>query len=75
MVSVAHLTDDDRALFGTTARDLRLSRTSLDEHKARHPEITAEDYLRIPQLVREAWFLSLVISAKQKPPKGAVRIR
>jgi hypothetical protein len=23
----------------------------------------------------EAWFLSLVVSPKQKPPKGAVRIR
>jgi hypothetical protein len=23
----------------------------------------------------EAWFLSLVISTKQKPPKGAVRVR
>ncbi|MBK9441405.1 MAG: virion morphogenesis protein [Comamonadaceae bacterium] len=108
-VAVASLTDADRQLYGTTATDLWLSRVSLDEHKDRHPEITFEDYLRIPEIMRmaqvwaghkdkrylllmladkayraaikidasgdEAWFLSLVVSPKQKPPKGAVRIR
>jgi hypothetical protein len=108
-VSVAALSEADRVLFATAAQALWLSRTSLDEHKSRHPEITAEDYLCIPQIVREgqvwgghkdrrylllqisgkpyraaikidetgqeAWFLSLVVSPKQKPPKGAVRLR
>lgn len=108
-VRVAALSDADRALFKTTAADLWLSRVSLDEHRNRHPEVTADDYLHIPQIVRdgqvwaghqhrrylllmvagkpyraaikidvsgaEAWFLSLVVSGKQKPPKGAVRIR
>jgi hypothetical protein len=31
--------------------------------------------LKIDQSGSEAWFLSLFISGKQKPPKGAVRIR
>lgn len=108
-ISVATLSDADRALLRTTAEELWLSRMSLDEHKMRHPEITAEDYLRVPQILRdgqvwgghadrrylllmiagkpyraalkidatgrEAWFLSLVVSPKQKPPKGAVRLR
>ena len=106
---VAALSDADRALLKTTAADLWLSRVSLGEHRLRHPEVTADDYLRIPEIVRdgqvwaghkdrrylllmvagkpyraaikidesgaEAWFLSLVISGKQKPPKGAVRVR
>ncbi|MDD5030376.1 MAG: phage minor head protein [Rhodoferax sp.] len=108
-VAVASLTDADRKLYGTTATDLWLSRVSLDEHIKSHPEVTFEDYLRIPEIMQsaqvwaghkdkrylllmladkayraaikiaasgdEAWFLSLVISPKQKPPKGAVRIR
>jgi hypothetical protein len=108
-VAVATLSDADRKLYSTTATDLWLSRTSLDEHKEKHPEITYEDYLRIPEIMElaqvwaghkdrrylllmladkayraaikidasgeEAWFLSLVVSPKQKPPKGAVRIR
>ena len=108
-VAVASLSEAERKLFGTSATDLWLSRVSLDEHKVRHPEITFEDYLRIPEIMRlaqvwaghkdkryllltladkayraaikidasgdEAWFLSLVVSPKQKPPKGAVRIR
>lgn len=52
-VSVARLTDEDRALFKTVASDVWLSRTSLDEHKARHPEVTAEDYSHVPQIVRD----------------------
>jgi hypothetical protein len=108
-IAVAALTDADRKLYGTTATDLWLSRVSLDWHKDKHPEITFEDYLQIPEIMRlaqvwaghkdkrylllmlaekayraaikidasgdEAWFLSLVVSPKQKPPKGAVRIR
>jgi hypothetical protein len=108
-VAVASLSEAERKLYGTAATDLWLSRTSLDEHKERHPEVTLEDYLRIPEIMQsaqvwaghkdkrylllmladkayraaikidasgeEAWFLSLVVSPKQKPPKGAVRIR
>ncbi len=108
-VSVASLSENEQKLYATTATDLWLSRVSLDEHKAVHPEVTVDDYLRIPEIMQfaqvwaghkdkrylllmlgdkayraaikidasgsEAWFLSLVISPKQKPPKGAVRIR
>ena len=107
--TVAHLTEADRVLFGTTARELWLSRVSVDEHKAKHPEVGAEDYAWIPTMLRdgqvwagpqdrrfvllmiagkpyraalkmdqsggEAWFLSLIYNEKQKPPKGAVRLR
>ena len=31
--------------------------------------------LKIDRTGDEAWFLSLFISSKQKPPKGAVQIR
>lgn len=31
--------------------------------------------IKIDASGNEAWFLSLVVSSKQKPPKGAVRIR
>lgn len=108
-VTIAALTDADRALFKTSARELWLSRASLDEHRAKHPEVGVDDYARIPELLRsgevwagpqdrrfvllridgkpyraalkvdasgkEAWFLSLIYNEKQKPPKGAVRIR
>lgn len=106
---VATLTDAERSLFGVLHKELWLSRTSLDEHKARHPEVGFDDYMMIPDIVRnaavwgghqerrylllrvagkpyraaikssqnheDAWFLSLVISGKQKPPKGAVLLR
>ena len=106
---VARFSDAERALFGTRARELWLSRVSLDAHRRSHPEVGLDDYARIPELLRlgevwagpqerrfvlltmagkpyraalkidrtgdEAWFLSLFISSKQKPPKGAVRIR
>jgi hypothetical protein len=105
---VASLDDADRALFGTTASQMWLSRTSLDEHRARHPETGIEDYRQIPLIIRngtvyasrqkrfvllwlgarayraaikvdatgnEMWFLSLLCSTKQKPPKGAVLLR
>ena len=106
---VAWLSDEEMALFGVSDPTLWLSRVTLDEHRARHPEVGIEDYRRIPDMVRqgqvwmgpsarrhvllwvggrpyraalkadqdgwEAWFLSLVISGKQKPPKGAVRVR
>ncbi len=108
-VAVADLTDADRALFNTSATELWLSRTTLDEHKIKHPEIGADDYAQIARILqegqvwagpqnqrfvlltvagkpyraaiktdesgKEAWFLSLVVSPKQKPPKGAVQIR
>ncbi len=107
--TVAQLNDADRALFATSATELWLSRTTLAEHKASHPEVGLDDYLNIAQIVREgqvwagpkdqrfvllmlagkpyraaiktdasgkeAWFLSLVVSTRQKPPKGAVQIR
>lgn len=107
--AVAALTQADRKLFGCKGDVLWLSRKSLDEHKLRHPEVSAEDYRAIPDIVQrgevwgghspsrylllwiggkpyraaiktdakgeEAWFLSLVVSGKQKPPKGAVKLR
>lgn len=107
--AVAQLTDAEQALFGVNSSQLWLSRISLDEHKARHPEVGMDDYLMIPEIVRngavwgghqerrylllragdrpyraaikasqdhaEAWFLSLVVSGKQKPPKGAILLR
>lgn len=107
--AVAQLTEVEQALFGVNSSQLWLSRTSLDEHKAKHPEVGMDDYLMIPEIVRngavwgghqerrylllragdrpyraalkatqdhtEAWFLSLVVSGKQKPPKGAVLLR
>ncbi len=103
------MTDEDKALFGVKGDTLWLSRHSLDEHLKKHPEVQADDYRAIPDIVRsgqvwgghsprrylllwiggkpyraaikadargeEAWFLSLVVSPKQKPPKGAVRLR
>lgn len=108
-VVVATLTAAEMALFGVKNKELWLSRTSLDEHKAKHPEVTASDYTAIPEIVHNgavwgghqdrrylllqvgekpyraaikvsqddetAWFLSLVVSTKQKPPKGAVLLR
>lgn len=99
----------EMALFGVAHSELWLSRTSLDEHRSRHPEVGIEDYLKIPDIVHngavwgghqdrrylllriadkpyraaikasqdhaDAWFLSLVINQKQKPPKGAVLLR
>ena len=107
--AVADLSEEEKSLYGVQSDILWLSRKSLDEHKDRHPEVTFEDYARIPDIVLngavwgghsprryillmvdgqsyraaiksdakglEAWFLSLVISGKQKPPKGAVRLR
>jgi hypothetical protein len=107
--AVAQLTRTEQALFGVQSPDLWLSKTTLDEHKLRHPEVSLEDYLMIPEIVanaavwgghqdrrflllvashksyraaikasqnhEHAWFLSLVISTKQKPPKGAVLLR
>jgi hypothetical protein len=49
---VAQLTDAERILFGVERHELWLSRLSLDEHKARHPEVGMEDYLMIPEIVR-----------------------
>jgi hypothetical protein len=108
-VAIATLSESDRVMFKTSAHVVWLSRTSLDEHIAKHPEVGVDDYERIPQLLRdgqvwagpqdrrfvllmvegksyraalktdqsgqEAWFLSLIYNEKQKPPKGAVRIR
>lgn len=108
-IVVAKLSDADRALFGTRAHVLWLSRTSLDEHLRKHPEVGVDDYARIPELLKsgevwagpqdrrfvllkiagkpyraalkidqsgdEAWLLSLIYNEKQKPPKGAVRVR
>ncbi len=107
--AVAQFTDAERALFGVDSATLWLSRTSLDEHKAKHPDVGWKDYLAIPDIVHagevwgghkdrrylllhiagkpyraaikasqdqsDAWFLSLVISPKQKPPKGAALLR
>jgi len=107
--AVAALGAAEQQLFGVAGDRLWLSRTSLDEHKARHPEVTIADYRMIPEMVargdvwgdhlarrylvlwvgdkpyraalkadaagKDAWFLSLVVSGKQKPPKGAVRLR
>ncbi len=107
--TIAYLTEVDRALFRTSAHEVWLSRTSLDEHIAKHPEVGIHDYVKVPELLRigevwagpqerrfvllkiegkpyraalkidisgkEAWFLSLIYNEKQKPPKGAVRIR
>lgn len=106
---VTKLSESERSLFGVQHGELWLSRTSLDEHKARHPEVGIDDYMMIPDIVHngavwgghqerrylllrignkpyraaiktsqdhaDAWFLSLVISGKQKPPKGAVLLR
>ncbi|WP_020508550.1 phage head morphogenesis protein [Lamprocystis purpurea] len=107
--AVAALGAAEQRLFGVTGDRLWLSRTTLDEHKARHPEVGVDDYRQIPEIVargavwggqaarrylvlwigdkpyraalkadaqnQEAWFLSLVVSGKQQPPKGAVRLR
>ncbi|MBK7000849.1 MAG: hypothetical protein IPH35_13025 [Rhodoferax sp.] len=107
--SITTLTEEDQKLFGVHSPDLWLSRISLDAHLEKHPEIGLNDYLKIPEIVRnadiwgghkerrfllitfgdvayraaikatqdhsEAWFLSLVVSPKQKPPKGAVLLR
>ena len=106
---VTYLSPIDCALFGCTEPILWLSKLTLDEHKAKHPEITINDYRVIPDIICngevwaghahrrylilhignkpyraaiksdaagiEAWFLSLIVSGKQKPPKGAVRVR
>ncbi len=108
-IAVATLTNADRELFRTSATEVWLSRMSLDEHIAKHPEVGVDDYAKLPELLRtgevwagpqdrrfvlmkiagkpyraalkidasgtEAWFLSLIYNEKQKPPKGAVRVR
>lgn len=51
--AVAYLTDEDRALFGCLSDVLWLSRQSLDEHKASHPEVSADNYRAIPDIVRD----------------------
>lgn len=105
---VAELDSETQRLFGSSSSTVWLSRTSLDEHIERHPEVGIDDYRQIPRILaegevwatppnrylllyvgdrayraaiktdrdgREMWFLSLVVSPKQKPPKGAVRLR
>ena len=106
---VAALNHEDQQIIGCLNDTLLLSRVTLDEHKASHPEVTLEDYRRIPDIIAhgeiwgshrpqrfvylwignkayraavksdatgtQAWFLSLVISGKQKPPKGSIRLR
>jgi len=108
-IAVAVLNPEEQILFGVRSATVWLSKQTLVEHLARHPEITLEDYLKIPNMIKrasvwgghhhrrylllwidkkpyraaikadasgaEAWFLSLVISSKQKPPKGAVQLR
>lgn len=53
-VAVAALSEAEQKLYRTTATDLWLSRISLDEHKERHPEVTVDDYLRIPEIMQLA---------------------
>lgn len=48
---VAVLSKADKAALGTRAQTVWLSRTTLDEHKKKHPELALEDYLNIPEII------------------------
>jgi hypothetical protein len=51
--AVAYLNEKDRALYNCLNSTLWLSRRSLEEHKARHPEVTIENYREIPDIIRQ----------------------
>ena len=48
---VAVLPPDEQALLGAANPIIQLSRISLDEHKAKHPEIGLDDYQKIQEIV------------------------
>lgn len=48
---VAQMSAQDMALFGAKQPTVWLSRQSMDEHKLAHPEIGAEDYLKVQSII------------------------
>lgn len=48
---IAKLSASDMVLFGANNDAVWLSRQSLDEHKLKHPEIGASDYLKIQNIL------------------------
>lgn len=49
--AVAVLSPEDQALLKAATPTIHLSRISLEEHKAKHPEIGLEDYRRIQEII------------------------
>ena len=56
---IAELSADDMALIGAETATVWLSRQSLDDHLAIHPEIVLDDYLKVPTIVEngQVWML------------------
>ena len=48
---IARLSAADMALIGAKSPTVMLSRLSLDEHLAKHPEIGLSDYRKIPEII------------------------
>jgi len=48
---IAALNDTDRLLLGSDSNTVLLSRQSIDEHIAKHPEITVDDYRKAQEII------------------------
>ena len=48
---VAVLSQIDKAALGTQSQTVWLSRITLDDHRAKHPEIILKDYQNIPEII------------------------
>lgn len=48
---VAVLSPGDRKTLGSKAQTVWLSKTTVTDHKIKHPEILLEDYLNIPEII------------------------
>ena len=47
------MSESERVIFGAKSKTLWLSRVSIDEHKDKHPEIGAEHYYKIADMVKK----------------------
>jgi len=50
---VAVLRPDDKALLGSESQVVKLSSETVKDHIEKHPEITVEDYRKLPQIIDE----------------------
>lgn len=50
--NIAKLTDEQKTLLGAKSSDLRISVDSLIKNRIKHPEITAKDYLKVPEILK-----------------------
>ncbi|MCF6246911.1 MAG: hypothetical protein L3J69_06065 [Desulfobacula sp.] len=48
---VAVLSPEDKKILGSKAQTVWLSKTTIKDHKIKHPEILLDDYLNIPEII------------------------